>query len=138
MRFTKVLTGVAVALALATPALAQSPDIEAGKKVFNKCRACHAVGEGAANKVGPELNGIFGEAPAAVEGYNFSPALKEFASTHPAWDDATMTQWLSNPKALVPGTKMAFPGLKKPEEIAAVIAYLKSFDETGAAAAPAN
>jgi len=138
MRIPSILSGAVLALALATPVLAQSADVEAGKKVFNKCRACHAVGPGAANKVGPELNGIFGEAPAAVEGYNFSPALKEFAATHPAWDDATMTQWLTNPKALVPGTKMAFPGLKKPEEITAVIAYLKSFDEAGAPAAPAN
>ena len=101
--------------------------------MFRKCQACHAVGEGAANKVGPELNGIIGEAVAGVEGYNFSAALKTFAGTNPAWTEALMAEWLANPKALVPGTKMAFPGLKKPEEIANVIAYLNGFDEAGAA-----
>ncbi|BDA86025.1 cytochrome c [Aureimonas sp. SA4125] len=137
MRFSStLLAGALVAAAFATPALAQSAgDPVAGKKVFNKCMACHAVGPNAKNKVGPELNGIIGEAVASVEGYNFSPALKEYAATNPTWDEANMTAWLANPKAVVPKTKMAFPGLKKPEEIANVIAYLKSFDETGAAAA---
>ena len=138
MRFTTFLAGAAVALSLSSPVLAQSPDIEAGKKVFNKCRACHAIGPGATNKVGPELNGVVTEAPGTAEGYSFSPAFKKFAEAHPAWDDALLTQWLTDPKKLVPGTKMAFPGLKKPEEITAVIAYLKSLDEAGNAAAPAN
>lgn len=118
---------------LSGPAMAQGAgDPVAGKNVFKKCQACHAVGAGAANKIGPELNGIFGEAVASVEGYAFSPALKAYAGAHPAWDDATLTAWLANPKAEVPGTKMAFPGLKKPEDIANVIAFLKSYDETGA------
>ena len=64
--------------------------------------------------------------------------MKKFAEANPNWTDALLTQWLTDPKKLVPGTKMAFPGLKKPEEITAVIAYLKSFDEAGAPAAPAN
>ena len=113
-------------------------NVEAGKKVFNKCRACHAVGPGATNKVGPSLNGVTTEPVGSAEGYSFSPAFKKFAEAHPAWDDALLTEWLTDPKKLVPGTKMAFPGLKKPEEITAVIAYLKTFDKTGAAATPAN
>lgn len=136
MRLQTILTGAALAIALATPALAQTAgDPLAGKKVFNKCMACHAVGPGAKNKVGPELNGIVGEAPAAVEGYAFSAGLKEYATTHPVWTEADLTAWLANPKAVVPKTKMAFPGLKKPEELANVIAYLKTFDENGEPAA---
>jgi cytochrome c len=138
MRISTILTGALLIIGLATPAFAQSADLEAGKKVFNKCRACHAIGPGATNKVGPELNGVVAEPVASTEGYNFSPALKKFAEANPAWTDALLTEWLADPKKLVPGTKMAFPGLKKPEEIAAVITYLKSFDKTGAAAAPAN
>ena len=112
--------------------MAAAGDPKAGATAFRKCQACHAVGPNAANKIGPELNGIVGEATASVEGYNFSPALKQFAAANPVWNEANLTPWLANPKALVPGTKMAFPGIKKPEEIANIIAYLNSFDENGA------
>ena len=122
----------APAPAAAATEVAAAGDPAEGAKVFRKCQACHAVGPGAANKVGPELNGIVGEATAATENYNFSAGLKKLAETQPAWDVASLTTWLENPKAVVPGTKMAFPGLKKPEDIANVIAYLNTFDETGA------
>ncbi len=112
-----------------TAAVAGDP--KAGATVFNKCKACHAVGPGAANKIGPELNGIVGEAVAAVEGYQFSPAMTAFAQTHPTWDVATLTPWLTNPRQTVPGTKMAFPGLNKPADVANVIAYLATFAEDG-------
>lgn len=112
-------------------------DPAAGEKVFRRCQACHAVGEGAANKIGPELNGIMGEKPGAVEGYSFSPAFQEWAADKEAWNTELMTAWLSDPRAVVPGTKMAFPGLKNPEELANVIAYLASFDESGAKQDPA-
>ncbi|KQT85956.1 cytochrome c family protein [Aurantimonas sp. Leaf443] len=133
---------LAVAAVLAglstTGALAQGAgDPEAGKTVFKKCQACHAVGAGAANKIGPELNGIMGEKPGAVEGYSFSAGFKEWAADKPAWNTELMSAWLANPKAVVKTTKMAFPGLKKPEEITNVIAYLATFDEAGAAQDPA-
>lgn len=131
----QTVTALLIGMALGGTAVAQGTgDPEAGKAVFKKCQACHAVGPGAANKIGPELNGIVGEAVASVEGYTFSPALVEYAKTHPTWDEPTLTAWLTNPKAEVPKTKMAFPGLKKPEDIANVIAYLKTFGETGEAA----
>lgn len=107
-------------------------DAEAGKGVFRKCQACHAVGENAKNKIGPELNGIVGEKVAAVEGYSFSGALTEYAAAHPTWTVEELTAWLTDPKGTVPGTKMSFPGLKKPEDVANIIAYLATFDETGA------
>ncbi|WP_370638345.1 cytochrome c family protein [Aurantimonas sp. VKM B-3413] len=106
-------------------------DPEAGKSVFRKCQACHAVGEGAKNKIGPELNGIVGEKIAAVDGYSFSSALKDYASSHPAWTVDELHQWLAGPQKLVPGTKMSFPGLSKPEDIDNVIAYLATFGENG-------
>nr|WP_244401117.1 cytochrome c family protein [Aurantimonas manganoxydans] len=118
-------------VAAAEPA-AVSGDPEAGKKVFRKCQACHAVGEGAKNKVGPELNGIVGEAIASVEGYSFSPALVAYAEEHPTWNVEELSAWLADPRGLVKGTKMVFPGLKKPEDVANVIAYLATFDESGA------
>jgi len=111
---------------------AMAGDPAAGEKVFNKCRACHAVGEGAANKIGPELNGIVGEAVAEVEGYSFSSALQEYAQENPTWTVENLHAWLSDPRGLVSGTKMVFPGLKNQEDIDNVIAYLATFDESGA------
>ncbi|WP_102958697.1 c-type cytochrome [Mangrovicella endophytica] len=138
MRSAVFIAATVMALVVAPHARAQEAgDAEAGKKVFNKCKACHAVGEGAKNKIGPELNGIVGEAPASVPDYQFSNGLKTYAQSHPKWTAAELTPWLQNPKAVVPDTKMAFPGLKKPEEIANVIAYLASFDENGKPQDPA-
>ena len=112
--------------------VALAGDPAAGEKVFNKCRACHAIGEGAKNKIGPELNGILGEKIAAVDGYSFSSALQNYAKEHPTWTVEELHAWLTSPKDVAPGTKMSFPGLKKPEDIDNVIAYLASFDENGA------
>ncbi len=120
------------AAAAPTQTASVAGDAEAGKGVFRKCQACHAVGEGAKNKLGPELNGIVGEKIAAVEGYSFSGALTEYAAAHPTWTVEELTTWLTDPKGTVPGTKMSFPGLKKPEDVANVIAYLATFDENGA------
>ncbi|MBO0905753.1 c-type cytochrome [Jiella sonneratiae] len=106
-------------------------DPAAGEKVFNKCKACHSIGEGAKNKIGPELNGILGEKIAAVDGYSFSSALQTYAKDHPTWTVEELHSWLSDPKAVAPGTKMSFPGLKDQKDIDNVIAYLASFDESG-------
>ena len=108
-----------------------SGDPEAGKSVFRKCQACHAVGPDAKNKIGPALNGIVGEKIALVEGYSFSSALQGYAKDHPTWTPEELSQWLAGPSKLVPGTKMSFPGLNKPEDIANVIAYLNTFGEDG-------
>jgi cytochrome c len=118
-----ILTFTAVA-ALSGPAFADG-DAAAGEKVFNKCKACHTV-EAGKNKVGPSLHAIIGRAPASVEGFNYSKAMKEFASGH-TWDEETLNQYLEAPKKMVPGTKMAFVGLKKEDDREDVIAYLKQF-----------
>jgi cytochrome c len=120
-RIVKVI-GIAAALAaFSAPALADG-DAAAGKKVFNKCKACHALAEGK-NKVGPSLFGVLGKPAASVKGFKYSKALKGAGLT---WDEETLEKYLAKPKALVPGTRMAFAGLKKEDDIDNVIAYIKA------------
>ena len=108
------------------PALADG-DAAAGEKVFKKCAACHAVGDGAKNKVGPALNGIVGAPAAHVEDFKYSANMVELAEGGLVWDEETLTAYLKKPKDVVPKTKMSFAGLRKEEEVAHVIAYLKTF-----------
>ena len=119
---------VAAGLVLALPTMASAQDAEAGKKVFTKCAPCHAIGPGAKNKVGPYLNGILDRPAASVEGFAYSDALKKSGLK---WDDANLHKWLENPKALVPGTKMVFPGVKDETERDDLIAYIESFNADG-------
>jgi len=122
-------TLLAVAMIAAVPSLAVADvDLKKGKKVFRKCKACHAVGEKAKNKVGPQLNGVFGREAGAVEGYKYSKAMKASGLT---WDEPTLDKYLTKPKDLVKGTKMIFGGLKKEKQRANLIGYLKTFDADG-------
>jgi cytochrome c len=118
-----VLAALAAGL-VATPALAEG-DAANGEKIFVKCKACHENEKGV-NKVGPTLKGIVGRKAASVEGYNYSDAMKAKGAEGVVWDEATLAAYLPDPKAFVPKTKMTFPGLKKPEEVADIIAFLKS------------
>ena len=111
---------------LAQPAAAQ--DAAAGERSFNKCRACHQVGESARNMVGPELNGLIGRHSGAVEGYSYSAANKNSGLT---WDEATFTDYIKDPRAKIPGTKMIFAGIKNDKEIADLTAFLKQFGKDG-------
>jgi cytochrome c len=120
------MIGVAALLGVTSAALAQ--DAAAGEQVFKKCHACHNIGEGAKNAVGPVLNGVVGRPAGTYPGYNYSEANKNSGLT---WDEATLTVYLKNPKAKVPGTKMSFPGLSSDDDIKNVIAYLKTFDKDG-------
>jgi cytochrome c len=98
-----------------------------GEALFKQqCHVCHQVGPGAKSGIGPVLNGIFGEKAAAVPGYSFSPAMMQAASKGIVWNDAELEKFLVGPQAFAPGTKMAYPGLKNPEQRADVIAYLKT------------
>jgi cytochrome c len=108
----------------ATPAFADG-DAAAGEKVFIKCKACHENEQGV-NKIGPTLKGIVGRKGASVEGYAYSDGAKAKAAEGLVWDEATLAAYLPDPRAYVPGTKMAFAGLKSPQEVADVIAYLKT------------
>lgn len=100
-------------------------DAEQGAKVFKKCMTCHTADD-TTNKIGPTLKGIVGRKAASVEGYKYSPAMLAKAAEGVVWDEATLTAYLPDPKKFVPGTKMVFPGLKKPEEVTNIIAYLKT------------
>jgi len=124
MRFAFV---VSLALVLG-PAAVNAQDAANGEKVFAQCRACHQIGPNAKNAVGPVLNGVIGRKAGTVEGYNYSPANKNSGLT---WDEATFTEYIKDPKAKVPGTKMVYAGLKDEKRIADLIAYLKQFDATG-------
>ena len=114
-----------IAAAFALPAALAHADGDpvAGAQVFKKCMACHTA-TGPTNKVGPTLMGVVGRPVASVEGYKYSKAMMDFGQGK-TWTEEELTAYLPKPKDLVPGTKMAFAGLKKPEEIANVIAYLK-------------
>lgn len=103
-------------------------DAALGEKVFAKCKACHQIGEGAKNAVGPVLNGIVGRKAGTYPDYSYSDANKGSGFT---WDEATLKEYLKNPRAKVPGTKMIFPGLPKSEDVDNVIAYLKQFGADG-------
>jgi cytochrome c len=122
------LAAVAAALALSSVAARADGDAAAGKQVFKKCHACHNVGEGAHNAVGPVLNGIVGRKAGTYPDYNYSDANKNSGLT---WDAATLQKYLKNPQEVVPGTKMAFPGLPKEEDETNVIAYLATFGPDG-------
>ena len=95
----------------ASSALAQ--DADAGKTSFNKCLACHAIGENAKNKVGPELNGLDGRKSGTAEGYNYSDANKNSGIT---WGKDVFLEYIKDPKAKIPGTKMVFAGIKNENE----------------------
>jgi cytochrome c len=105
---------------------ASAQDAAAGEKVFAVCKACHQVGDTAKNAVGPVLNGLIGRKAGAVEGYNYSDANKKSGIT---WDEATFSEYIKDPKAKVPGTKMAFAGIKDEKKIKDLIAYLHTFDK---------
>ncbi len=113
---------------VAATAESRAQDAAAGERVFAQCRACHQVGETAKNAVGPTLNGLFGRTAGTIEGYNYSPANKNSGLT---WDEATFRDYIKDPRAKIPGTKMVYAGLKDEKRIDDLIAYLKQFDAAG-------
>ena len=117
---------VATSLTAASSALAQ--DAAAVKTSFNKCLACHAIGDGAKNKVGPELNGLDGRHSGSVAGYNYSDANKNSGIT---WNKETFLEYIKDPKAKIPGTKMVFAGIKNENEANNLWAFLAQYDKDG-------
>jgi cytochrome c len=123
----KTLTlGALIVIAWSAAALAQ--DVDAGKTSFNKCLACHAVGEGAKNKVGPLLNGLEGRKSGTIEGYSYTEANKNSGIT---WSKETFLEYIRDPKAKIPGTKMIFAGIKNEKEAGDLWAFLAQYDKDG-------
>lgn len=124
----KAIWCVSAALLAASCGSALAQDAAAGKSSFKKCMACHAIGEGAKNKVGPELNGLDGRKSGTAEGYSYSDANKNSGIT---WNEAQFKDYIKDPKAKVPGTKMAFAGIKNDTEANDLWAYLSQFKADG-------
>jgi cytochrome c len=112
--------------AAATAALAQ--DAAAGKTSFNKCMACHSIGDGAKNKVGPELNGLDGRKSGTAPDYSYSDANKNSGIT---WNKEQFLEYIKDPRGKIPGTKMIFAGIKNEKEANDLWAYISSFDKDG-------
>lgn len=127
MKTAAFLAALLASAALAAPALADDGDPVAGKTVFKKCMACHdAVTE--KDKIGPHLLGVVGRTAGTLESFasKYSQAMKDAGAAGLVWDEANIAEYVRNPKDKIPGNKMAFAGLKKDDEIANVIAYLKA------------
>ena len=119
---------VAALLAVACSGEVRAQDAAAGEKVFVQCRACHQIGENAKNGVGPLLNGIMGRKAGSVPGYSYTAANKNSGLT---WDEPTFREYIKDPKAKVPGTKMIYAGLKDEQKTNDLVAFLKQFDGDG-------
>ena len=116
------LAGLAASLALASAALADG-DTAAGLKVYTtKCKICHTVDASGKNGIGPGLSGVFGHTAGTREGFAYSPAMRAMGTV---WSADTLKAYVANPKDSVPGNKMAFVGIKNPDELENLIAYLK-------------
>lgn len=117
----------AALLVLSSPAVAAGDPAKV-EKLFKKCAACHSLEEGK-KKVGPSLYKIFGAIPGQVAKFRYSKGMVEYGKTGAVWDEETLDAWLTKPKDVVKRTKMAFPGFKKAQDRADVIAYLKSISQ---------
>jgi cytochrome c len=120
-----LIAGLAVA---ASAGAIQAQDLSAGETSFRKCAPCHSIGEDAANKVGPILNGLDGRKAGVVEGFNYSDANKNSGIT---WNEASFEEYIRDPRAKVPGTKMVFAGIKNDKELKDLWGYLKQFAADG-------
>jgi len=105
---------------------ASAEDAGNGQKIFNRCRACHAIGSGARSKVGPALNGIVGRKAGAAAGFNYSDAMNQAAAKGLVWTESNLAQYLDSPDTFLPNGVMAFAGIKNEAELKDLIAFLKT------------
>ena len=120
------IIAAAIVAAATQNALAQDP--QKGKVVFNICLACHSIGPGAQNKVGPELNGLDGRHSGSAPNFTYSDANKNSGIV---WDEAEFKKYIQNPQGVIPGTKMIFPGIKNEQQVNDLWAYISSFNADG-------
>ena len=121
------LVWVVAALAITT-GMAKAQDLAAGEQSFRKCLPCHSVGEDARHKIGPVLNGLDGRKSGTIEGYSYSEANKK---AEISWNEASFRDYIQNPMQKMPGTKMAFAGIRNDKEITDLWAYLNQFKADG-------
>jgi cytochrome c len=126
LRFWPLVT--AATLLTASVEAAEAQDVAKGEASFKKCLICHSIGPNPAKKLGPELNGLDGRHSGSVPDYSYSDANKNSGIV---WGEATFKQYIKDPKAMIPGTKMSFPGIKNDQEINDVWAYISQFDADG-------
>jgi cytochrome c len=119
---------IAMIIVVGSIGIASAQDIAAGQKSFLKCLPCHSIGPGAQNKIGPRQNGLDGRKAGTIAGFNYSDANKNSGIV---WNEASFKEYIADPRAKIPGTKMIFPGIKNPQEASDLWAYLKQFDADG-------
>ena len=127
----RLLAASAVAMSLGMPGLAPAQEIDEalaaeGERVFRQCQACHQVGPDAQNRVGPALTGVVGRTAGTLEGFRYSDAMVEAGQNGLVWTEEELETFLENPREHVPGTSMAFAGLRQPEQRDAVVEYIKA------------
>lgn len=118
-----MLAAAALALAPFSGALAQ--DAEAGQRVFNQCRACHTINQGGRSGVGPNLYGLWDRAAGSVEGFRYSAPMRERATGGLVWNEENLRAYLTDPKAVVPAGSMSFAGIRNPQQLNDLLAYLQ-------------
>lgn len=128
MWYRFILISLLLVFVSALETTAEEGDVTAGAVVFKKCATCHVV-DTDKNKVGPSLNGLFGRKAGTHPDFRYSPAMQAAGEGGLVWDDATLRDYLHNPRKKVKGTKMVFPGLKDDTDITNVVAYLKQFSK---------
>ncbi len=127
------LSALVIALSLAAgPGLAEGGDADAGARVFQKCSGCHQIGAGAAHRIGPHLNGIFGRVAASHADFRYSKSFQRAGSGGLEWHAETLDVFLENPRAMTSGTRMSFRGLKDAKERRDLIAYMRRFSDNPA------
>ena len=117
-----------MALLIGSTGFASAQDVAAGEKSFRKCLPCHSIGPNAQNKVGPKQNGLDGRKSGTVEGFAYTDANKNSGIV---WNETTFKEYIADPRAKIPGTKMIFPGIKNAQEATDLWAYMKQFDADG-------
>jgi cytochrome c len=125
---TLITAAAAAVLIAVSVGVTHAQDVEKGAAVFKKCSPCHKIGPGATNLIGPELDGLDGRHSGSVAGYTYSDANKNSGLV---WDEATLKEYIKDPRAKIPGTKMVFVGIKNEQDINDLWAYLKQFDADG-------
>jgi cytochrome c len=123
----KAISLVVMLCVFGQPSLSQ--DADTGAKVFSKCKACHQVGEGAKNRVGPHLNGLFGREAASIPDFKYSKSMIRAGHDKLVWTNETLTAYIENPKSLISKTRMNFRGIKDANQIASLLVYLRTFSD---------